>query len=414
LNLARTEPKIVASWIKNRYLEKGTKGIKGDESCYQEAFDFLMAAPATTLITEDAGIDLAAYTHAKDQIDTNSFSHDTSDKTTPTARLQKFGSFAGSWGMTQVVALFQRSTAVPANDVIMLFACDCGIKTRKHRVVLFDKSYSRAGVGVSNKERNTMFTLVFAKGFTRAPITNEQLAAANIEGNGLYTGAGASFDTATFKKQGVAVNAGPQIHSKQAIENFDDSTGELGTLASDNSVECPEQINHEILEIRTVRAWTRTSQSCTRNTAPFTTADNLDRVKPFAQKGKCYHRFRFCSAKGAVWTYDREYKTKSQVNTPTKDISNELGDALGDVTIACPTWISPKLRIRIVNNWFVLSKLSCKRGTNYGANGLKRDPPLAKKGKCYHRQYFCDEANRVWAKDSEYYTLAQWSSLKRK
>lgn len=329
LNLARTNPKVVANWLRAKYIAKGTKGINGDENCYQEAYDYLLNLAPSTLISEDAGIDLAAYAHAKDQVEAGSFNHQTSDNTTPAARLQKFGTVSGTWAMTQMVALFSRSTAVPANDVIMLFASDCGVKSRKHRSALFDKAYLSAGVGVYNKEKKTMITLVFARGFTRAPITNEQLAAANIEGDGMYSGAGASFDTATFKKAGQTVIPGPQIHTAAKIQNPDDTNGDLGNLQDDKSVVCPDQINHEVLELRTIRSWTRTSQTCKRGEGAFTTSDHLDRTKPFAQKGRCFHRFRFCTASGAVFVFDREYKTKDAALSPVKDVINEVGNEIG-------------------------------------------------------------------------------------
>jgi len=371
--------------------------------------------PPLPLISEDAGLDLAAFIHAKDQVEADKFSHNLNDNTTPSVRLRRFGSFAGTWGYTQLVALFERSTAVPANDVVLLFASDCGVKNRKHRQALFSNDYAIAGAGVYKKERKTMFTLVFAKGFVRAPIENSQLDLANIQGDGKYTGSGKSFDTATFRVQGQYTHAGAQIHSAATIETLDDTTGALGDLKHDNSVICPTQINHEVLEVKTIKAWTKTSQKCTRNAGDFSTADNLDRIRPFAQKGKCYHRFRFCSPKGSVWVYDREYKTAAAASTPLTDVKNELLDAQGDVTVVCPTWINPKLRKRIVSNWHVLVNKTCARdGKSYNTEGLKRDAPFAKKGFCYHRQYFCDTQGRTWAKDSEYFTYAEWASLKRK
>jgi len=414
LNLVRADPKIAASWIKLRYLDNGKRGIANDDTCYQDAYDYLMKASPVQLISEDAGIDLAAFVHAKDQVEASSFTHNLNDGTTPSVRLRRFGTFSGAWGYTQLVALFERSTAVPANDVIMLFASDCGVKSRKHRQAIFSNDYSVAGAGMYKKERKNVFTLVLTKGFVRAPIQNAQLDQAGLEGNGKFTGVGKSWETATFRVQGEFTHPGDQIHSAAAIEALDDSTGALGDLKDDSSVKCPTQINNEALEIKTVKPWTKTSQKCTRNSGDFTTADNLDRLRPFAQKGKCYQRFRFCSPSGAVWTYDREYKTAAAASTPLTDVKNELLDALGDVTVVCPTWVSPKLRIRTVSNWHVLNGKTCARGTGFNAEGVKRDAPFAKKGKCFHRQQFCDAQGRIWAKDSEYHTYAEWASLKRK
>jgi len=418
LNLARTNPKILAGWIDSQYISQGKNGIANDEDCYKEAFNYYNNLPPVSPLSEDAGADLAAYTHALDQVTSGTFSQTASDaKTTPTDTLNRFGKFAGSWSFTQMAALFERSTAVPANDVIMLFATSCGDKTRKYRSLLFSTTYTQIGVGVYNRERKTMFTVIFLKGFTRAPISNEQLNAALIEGDGMYTGSGASFPTAVFRPIGTDARpiTLPQIHTQQKIEATDDTTGELGNLTDDGSIKCPTQINHNVYSIRDLKPWTKTSQKCTRGQGDFTTPDFLDRKKPFAQKGKCYHRFRYCGSTGAVYVYDRQYKTLDDANKPLSDVKNELLDGKSDATVVCPRWVSPSLRIRLVTNWYLITTEKCTRGSNgYATNGIRRDDPFAKRGRCYHRQLFCDERGQVWAKDSEYLTYSTWAALKRK
>jgi hypothetical protein len=413
LNLARSDPKIVAAWLKLRYLDKGTKGTSTDPTCYEEAFNFLSTAAPAGLITEDAGVDLAALAHAKDQTANKLHRHDSFDNTTPSVNLKRFGAFSGQWSFTQLVGHFERSTVVPANDIIMLFASDCDVPSRKHRAALFTNTYSVAGAATANTERVTTATLILVKGFKRFPITNQQLVDANIDGNGMYAGPGKSWETAVFRPPGSFPVTGDQIHSAAAIEKFDDTTGPLGSLNDDGSVKCPTIINHNALEIRTVKAWTKTSQKCTRGQGDFTTPDFLDRKKPFAQAGKCYHRFRYCGQSGTVYTFDREYKTQDNFQKPLTNVQNVLGDALDDATIQCPAWISSKLIIRLVTNWHILASKSCARGTGFDATGIKRDAPFSKLGKCYHRQLFCDETGKVWAKDNEYYTYSQWAALKR-
>ena len=413
LNLVRSDPKIAANWIKVKYLDKGVTGIPTDPTCYQEAYTFLSTSPAAPGVSEDAGIDLAALAHAKDQVAFKLFRHNTNDNTTPAANLKRFGTLSGAWSVNQLVGQFERTTVVPANDIIMLFASDCGIASRKHRTALFSTTHLVAGAATANTERITVATLIFAVGFKRLPITNEQLAAANIQGNGMYSGPGQSHETAVFRPNGSFPQSGAQIHTEAVIEKYDDSTGLLGSLADDGSVVCPTIINHNVLEIRTVRAWTKSSAKCQRGQGDFTTADNLDRKRPFAQGGKCYHRFRFCGETGAVYTYDREYKTQDNFQKPLTDVVNVLGDALSDSTVECPAWINSKLIIRVVTNWHILPAKTCARGTDFDTAGLKRDAPIAKAGKCYHRQLFCDEKGKVWAKDHEYYTYSQWAALKR-
>lgn len=413
INLARSDPKVVAGWIKLKYLDQNKHGVSGDENCYKEAYDWLMAAPTVNGIVEDAGLDVAAYSHAKNQVENQLFRHNMSDETSPTANVRKYGRFEGQWKITQLVAQFQRSTAVPANDIVMLFASDCGISSRKHRTTLFSNDFKAVGAGIHNKERKTIATVIFGTGFIRNPLTNQQLTEAMIEGNGKYSGAGKSHETATFKTYGQFTHDGAQVHTKDSIESFDDSNGPLGTLKDDGSVKCPTKINSEVLELSTVRGWTKTSQHCERGKDAFTTADHLDRVIPFAQNGKCYHRFRFCAASGAVYTYDRQYKTEQQLSIPVHDIKNELGDGHSDQSVKCPEWINNNLRTRVVNNWYIFDdKNKCTRGTDYNTStGLKRVVPFAKLGRCYQRLLYCHTDGIVWAKDSEYKTYAQWASL---
>jgi len=416
MNLARTSPKILATWIDTKYISQGKTGIAGDENCYKEAFDFYNNQKALSPYAEDAGADLAAYLHAKDQVSAGSLNNDLADGTKAIDNLKRFGKFTGAWFFTQMGAQFDRSTPIPGNDVVMLFATSCGDKSRKWRAVMASDDYTQVGVGVYNKERKTLYTAIFTKGFVRSPITNDQLNAAVVEGDAMYSGSGESQPTASFRPFGTDVRPQtPQIHTQERIEATDDTTGELGTLKDDGSVKCPTQINHQVFGIKDIKPWVKTSQVCKRGSGDFTTADFLDRKAPFAQKGKCYQRFRYCGATGAVYVYDRQYKTLADANRPLSDVSNELLDGKGDATTVCPNWISSALRIRVVTNWYLKSTEKCTRGANgYLATGLRRDAPFAKKGRCYHRQLFCDEKNQVWAKDSEYYTYSTWAALKRK
>lgn len=413
INLARGDPKVVAGWIKLKYLDQSKNGITGDDNCYKEAYDYLMAASSVSGVVEDAGLDVAAYAHAKNQVDYALFRHNMNDDTTPTGNAKKYGRFEGQWKLTQLVAQFERSTAVPANDIVMLLASDCGISSRRHRAVLFSADFKAVGAGIYNKERKTIATMVFATGFIRNPLTNQQLTDAMIEGDGKFSGAGKSFETASFKTYGEFKHEGAEIHTKTSIEQYDDSTGLLGNLQDDGSVKCPTKINSKLLELSTIRGWTKTSQTCTRGQGFFTTSDNLDRLKPFAQNGKCFHRFRFCSANSQVYTFDRQYKTDEQISNPVYDIKNELGDAKDDNSVKCPEWINNDLRVRVVNNWYIFdNKIACTRGTDYSSTtGLQRLAPIAKSGKCYHRHQYCHTDGVVWAKDSEFKTYSQWAAL---
>ncbi len=410
-NLARQQPAIFANLISNFYT--GKDGISGDETCYKDAIVALKAQVALKPLSEDVGLDLAGFDHALDLLKSvKKLDHSGSDNSKPEDRLKRYGYFYGAYKFYELLAYTKQTEPVSANKVIMMMLADCGVKDRLHRKIIFDAEATHFGAGVAYAEQETYFVLFASKGYTRKALENTLLDKARIQGDGLYTGNGVSQDVAKWRDASEFVHSGAQIHTEVKIESMDDSNGDLRDLVDDKSVKCPDFINYNILGKRIVRPWTITSRKCTRGTGAFSATTNLDHVLAFSIRGKCFQRLSFCDTKGRVWVLDREYKTLTEYNPQAAPQTSTLGAATDDLSIACPSWINPSLRKRIVQDWYMTGS-TCTRGQNsFTDAGFFRVAPFAKSGKCYQRIVFCDEKGLVWNRDSEYKTYAEYQATK--
>lgn len=242
----------------------------------------------------------------------------------------------------------------------------------------------------------------------RRAVNNSVLYEAWIEGDGLYSGEGENISEAQWRTNDYFKKPLEQIHTKQVAENIDDSTGVLGNLKDDGSVKCPTFVNSKLLSIKVISDWHKTSTKCDREDLPWSaSAKFIKRDLPFAQNKACYHRLSFCH-EGSVHVIDRQYKTFfSWVKENNPAVKSVLGDEK-DTTIKCPHFINPKLRKRVVQNWYPNGK-RCESGVDgYDSEGFKRIAPYAIKGKCYQRLVKCHEGLEFF-KDSEYKSYEEWS-----
>ena len=275
-NFARANPSTVANRIKNRLRVEQLKGPKGDENCYQEAIDNLSAMIDVPLLAEDVGLDLAAWTQAKDMLENiRALKHRGSDKSTAKDRMRRFGRFTGAYKFFEMLAYFKQTKPVPADKIIDLYVTDCGNKDRPHRKIIFEKDVTHFGAGVFYANKETWITLLTSKGFTRNGVENKKLDEAWVEGDGLYQGQGRSHTSARWREAGEFIHSGPQIHVQAKIDGVDDNTGELGTLKNDNSITCPNFINPKVLAIKVVNNWHLTSETCDRKQEPWSTSSSF-------------------------------------------------------------------------------------------------------------------------------------------
>lgn len=411
-NYARQNPTIFAN--KLSVLANGKDGIKGDATCYKDAIAFLKKQAKLPTLSEDAGLDVSAAEHSNDLLNkVKKLTHVGSNGSKAEVRLAKYGRFHGAYEFNEMLSFTKQTKPVTGNRVIMMFLADCGVKTRMHRKIILNETVTHFGAASSYANKETYFVLLATKGYTRKPLTNAQLVAARVEGDGLYSGDGSDQNTAFFRNAAFFKQNRPQqIHTLKKIYNMVDTNPiAVGDLKDDSSVKCPQFINFKTLGKSLVRGWTLTSSTCKRLTGAFTATNNLDRILPYAKAGKCYHRLSFCDTKGRVWVIDREYKTLqeySPVSLPQKSVLGGAGKS--DSSVKCPTWINPNLRKRIVQDWY-MNGSKCIRGSNgYAGDGSKRLAPFAWAKKCYHRFDFCDEKGRVWIKDSEYKTMKEYEA----
>lgn len=408
-NYARANPRIVANRIKNRLRVSKVKGPKGDEKCYQEAIDNLSVRNPVPLLAEDVGLDLASWTQASDMMhNIRKLRHKGSDLSTVKQRMKRFGQFKGAYKFFEMLSFFKQTKPVPADKIIDLFITDCGNKKRPHRKIIFESDVTHFGAGVVYANKETWITVISSKGFTRNGVPNKKLDQAWIEGDGLYKGQGRSHTSARWREAGEFVHKGPQIHVQAKIDGVTDKTGPLGNLKNDKSVTCPNFVNPKILGIKVVNKWHMTSENCDRKLAPWSKSKSyVRRTLPFAQNKKCYHRLSYC-LNGRVWAIDRQYKTfKEWSNKSNPDGVDELGDAKDDLSVKCPGFINPKLRKKVVRDWYATGE-KCERGKRgFTDNGFFRINPFAKKNKCYQRLKYC-QGGIVYLKDSQYVTYAEW------
>jgi len=420
-NWARANPSALATRIQNRIRlrqKTGKKlGPKGDENCLTEAVARLRKQAPVALMDENVGMDLAAYTQAKDMLyHIHALKHIGSDKSSVEERMTRYGRFEGEYKYYEMLAYFKQTQPVTAIKIIELFATDCGNnKKRPHFDILFAKDATHFGAGVEYANKQTWITLISGRGFIRKGVPNTMLDIARVEGDGLMKQNADMIQTAEWRSAKYFKHkATPQIHDQNKIDKVDDSTGPLGNLKDDKSVNCPNYINPKKFTLRTVRTWTLTSRKCNREAKPWSedTSRFIHRTLPFAQKGKCYHRLSWCSLEGRVWVFDREYITfNAAVEKYEPNMKSKLGDAKDDLSVRCPHFINPKiLRKRIVQDWYMNGE-KCVRGKKgFESNGFFRINPFAKEGKCYQRLKFCSEQGLVYLKDSEYKTYNEWAT----
>lgn len=408
-NYARANPRVIANRIQNRLSVEKLKGPKGDENCYQDAIDSLNAMDSVPLLAENVGLDLAAWTQAKDMItNIRALKHVGSDKSTVKQRMIRFGKFTGAYKFFEMLAYFKQTKPVPADQIIDLYITDCGNKNRPHRKIVFESDVTHFGAGVVYANKETWITLLSSKGFERNGVENKKLDEAWIEGNGLYKGQGRSHTSARWREAGEFIHKGAQIHVQDKIDGVSDVTGPLGDLKDDKSVACPNFVSSKTLGVKIINDWHLTSERCDRKESPWSKSESfIRRTLPFAQKGKCYHRLSYC-LEGRVWAIDRQYKTFAEYSKETSpNVENPLGDAKDDLSTRCPGFINPKLRKKVIRDWYQNGEKCTKGKDGFSDAGFFRINPFAKSKNCYQRLKYCSNG-LVYLKDSQYMTYAEW------
>jgi uncharacterized protein YkwD len=150
LNLARTNPKKYASKIEqfkrfyagNYIYIAGQTQIATREgvSAVNEAIDHLRAITPLQPLKVSRGLSQAAQAHMNDQGETGLTGHRGSDNSTPGDRIDRFGTWGGSFGENIEYGNFT------ASQIVMQLIIDDGIPNRSHRKNIFKSSYTLVGV----------------------------------------------------------------------------------------------------------------------------------------------------------------------------------------------------------------------------------------------------------------------------
>jgi hypothetical protein len=415
-NFFRQNPTVVASMIEKTYVLAGVDGVHKDALCYKNAITALKNQAPAAPLTESVGVTLSATQFSRFIIQSNKgqLTH-TGDATNVTLkdRLLKFGKFISNYNIQELATSFNQDSLVSANEILLQFVTDCNNESKSNfKAVYADvKDYTHAGIGISVVGSQTVAVLILSKSFSSNPVSNAVLTAAGIEGNADYSGKGESMPSTSAKTNDAFAHTGKEIYPGLNPANVA-ANDAFPNTNDDGSVRCPSWVHPANAKAGGyMRDWALTQAKCVRGTEDFKKTNNLRRIAPFAHKGKCYHRLSYCSDQGLVWVKDREYNTLEAIDAGAAQAPKTpiLSTFVNDKSTDCPPFVNgPLLRKRFVQDWYLNGK-SCAIGTEgFNKNGFKNNKAIAMDKKCYHRSEFCDNKGRVWFRDSEYKTLAEF------
>ena len=219
INFARTNPEAVAGSLVNRITRLGQKGIQGDENCWQEAADALRTQAKVPAISEEVGLDMAAFTQSKDMLENiKNLEHIGSDKSTVQDRMKRFGTFSGTYLFYEIMSTFVQTQPVSADKIVQLFITDCGNKGREHRKLIFNPSVTQMGASVQYSNKRTYVTILAAKNFKSKAVSNKQLSDAWIDGDAKYTGNGRAHPEAKWRYASEFVKNGAELFDQNVID----------------------------------------------------------------------------------------------------------------------------------------------------------------------------------------------------
>ncbi len=173
VNEVRTNPKKFVDWIQTEHLQYiddrgyNTKNkymlLKTHEgkAVFKETQEFLKKQAPLQPLKIDAGLTVAAFLHSVYMTEINRLDHSSKDGTGIMERIKKFGSFRGGGGAAENI--LNRSDYDPIHWT-MDFVIDDGVKSRGHRLSIFNKEMALVGFGCHRKDANSEFfyTMDFA------------------------------------------------------------------------------------------------------------------------------------------------------------------------------------------------------------------------------------------------------------
>jgi len=174
MNMVRTNPKKYAKlYIKPRlkfyngknYSEPGQIRIVTNEgaSAVKGCITALNRANAAGVLTPELGLSLAAKDHVLDQSRTGQTGHNGSDRSTPEARMKRYGVFGRSFALGENIAYGDTT----GRDIVCSLLIDDGVPSRGHRTNIMKKEYTQTGVSFgTHTQYRTSSTITYANGYT--------------------------------------------------------------------------------------------------------------------------------------------------------------------------------------------------------------------------------------------------------
>lgn len=170
VNLARTNPRLYAAWLRDqRPYYRGTQLRRPGETpvrtkeglaAVDEAIRWLERQRPVGTLSVSRGLSLAARDLVAPQGASGGFGHKGPDGTMPSDRIERHGQWESTIG--ENVAYGQRT----ARDVVAAFIVDDGVADRGHRKNLFQASFRVMGIDCGpHAVYGTTCAITFAAGF---------------------------------------------------------------------------------------------------------------------------------------------------------------------------------------------------------------------------------------------------------
>ena len=156
INLARTNPHQYAQFV----LAQADARSKADARAMQEAINFLNRARPLPPLGFSNGLAMGAMAHVVNQGGSGTYGHAGTDRSTPWARMARYGKWTGSAGENISYGIFD------ARQIVISLIVDAGVAGRGHRKNIFLNKFAVVGVACGNHVRyGTMCVMDFAGGF---------------------------------------------------------------------------------------------------------------------------------------------------------------------------------------------------------------------------------------------------------